>query len=110
MKPPRRDERSAPRGPQAMGDLVAGLMARSGYAQVQSADALQEAWAKAAGEEVAAHSRAGNVNRGKLEVWVENSAISQAISFQKREILKQLQNILPDRRIEEIRIKVGRIN
>ncbi|TWT38445.1 hypothetical protein Enr8_01370 [Blastopirellula retiformator] len=93
-----------------MGDLVAGLMARSGYGQVQSADALQEAWIQAAGEEFAAHSRAGNVNRGKLEVWVENSAISQAISFQKREILKQLQNIVPDRRIEEIRIKVGRIH
>ncbi|MFI4876955.1 MAG: DUF721 domain-containing protein [Blastopirellula sp. JB062] len=107
---PRRNERSGGGGPQAMGDLVAGLMARSGYAQVQSADALQTAWVEAAGEEFAAHSRAGNVNRGKLEVWVENSAISQAISFQKREILKHLQQALPDRRIEEIRIKVGRID
>ncbi|PQO47647.1 DUF721 domain-containing protein [Blastopirellula marina] len=107
---PRRNEPTGPRGPQGMGDLVAGLMARSGYAQIQSADALQEAWSQAAGQEIAAHSRAGNVNRGKFEVWVENSAISQAISFQKRQILKELQNILPDRRIEEIRIKVGRID
>lgn len=95
---------------QSIGGTLAQLMAKKGYAQVQTADACQKAWQVAAGEQLAKHSLAGNVTRGALLVMVSNSAVSQAISFQKSQILKSLQNQLPDHNITDLKIKVGRID
>lgn len=94
---------------QPMKSVVTRLMARQGYSQVQSADACQNAWKEAAGTQLAQHTRAGNVSRGKLLVLASNSAVLQAIMFQKRQILKTLQSLLPDHRIEDLKLKVGRI-
>ena len=45
--------------PQAIGDILAELMARRGYARVQSGQCCAEAWREAAGEALAARTRAG---------------------------------------------------
>jgi len=97
-------------GPQPMQQMLAQLMVKKGYAQVQTASACQDAWKKVAGEQLARHSQAGNVSRGALLVIVSNSAVSQAISFQKTQIVRQLQQELPDHGITELKIKVGRID
>ncbi|MGY8770954.1 MAG: DUF721 domain-containing protein [Pirellulales bacterium] len=93
-----------------MGDVLSGLMARRGYAQVQTAEDLQSAWQAAAGEKLAKNSRAGKVARGKLEVLVNNSAVIQAISFTKQQIIQKLQEALPNHGIEDLKVKVGNID
>lgn len=95
---------------QSIKGTLAQLMVKKGYSQVQSADACQAAWRVAAGEQLARHSIAGNVTRGCLLVVVSNSAVSQAISFQKSQILSALQKELPDHNITDLKIKVGRID
>jgi predicted nucleic acid-binding Zn ribbon protein len=95
------------RGPQAIGEVLAQLMAHRGFGRVRSASALEAAWARAAGPLVAEHTRVGAVRRGKLEVLVVHSALVQELGFQKAAILAALAKELPDERIVDLKFRVG---
>jgi predicted nucleic acid-binding Zn ribbon protein len=98
-----------PRGPEKIGNILAELMARRGYARVQSAQAYDVAWGKAAGPLAAQYSRVGSLRRGKLEVVVANSTLVQELTFQKPALLKTLAELLPDEAIKDLRFRVGAI-
>ena len=111
QRPHRRVGRDSPnRGPQKMADVIAGLMARRGYAQIKTSGACAEAWQQAAGANLGQHSRAGNVRRGVLEVMVRNSAVLQELTFNKEQLLAHLADLLPDQKIAELRFRVGQID
>jgi predicted nucleic acid-binding Zn ribbon protein len=93
--------------PQKMGDLLAELLARRGYAREQAARHYDAAWRQAAGELLARHTRVGTVRRGTLEVTVANSVLLQELTFQKHSILEQLARLLPEERIDKLRFRVG---
>jgi hypothetical protein len=102
------------RRPQRIGDILSELMARQGYARVQSGAALADAWRQAAGTlEVgplaADQTRAGALRRGTLEVLVGNSALVQELGFEKQSLLKNLARLLPDLKIKDIRFRVETI-
>jgi predicted nucleic acid-binding Zn ribbon protein len=99
----------APRGPQRAADIVAQLMARRGYGRLQAAAITHDAWAAAAGEKFAGHSRAGAVKRGTLEVLVRNSAVLQELTFEKKKVLKKLVALLPDEKISDLKFRVGSV-
>ena len=98
------------RGPERIGDVLAGLMARRGYARLDTASAFAESWEEAAGAKLAGKSRPGNVRRGVLEVMVENSAVMQELTFQKMQVLGALGRLLPDQKIRDLRFRVGQID
>ena len=97
------------RGPQAIGGVLSELMARHGYARVQSAAAYDAAWREAAGPLAAAYTRVGLLRRGTLEVVVANSTLVQELGFQKSALVKSLARLLPDEGIESLRFRVGSI-
>jgi predicted nucleic acid-binding Zn ribbon protein len=97
------------RGPKKIGDIVSNLLARKGYARVQAASACEEAWKEAAGK-LAAHSRPGLVKRGVLEVIFRNSAALQELTFQKKKLLKQLQQQLPEEQLTDVRFRIGSLD
>ena len=97
------------RGPQAIGNVLSELMARRGYARVQSAAAYDAAWREAAGPLVAAYTRVGSLRRGTLEVVVANSTLVQELGFQKSTLVKSLTRLLPDEGIENLRFRTGNI-
>ncbi len=97
------------KGPEPIGEILAQLMARRGFARVLSAEAFDSAWRAAAGETLAAFTRPGAVRRGKLEVTVANSTLVQELSFQKSRLLKSLAELLPDEKIEDLRFRVGSV-
>ncbi len=97
------------RGPKAIGDVLSELMARRGYARVQSAAAYDAAWREAAGPLAAKYSRVGLLRRGTLEVVVANSTLVQELAFQKAELLKSLAELLPREGIEGLRFRVGNV-
>jgi predicted nucleic acid-binding Zn ribbon protein len=99
-----------PRGPESIGNILAELMARRGFARVQSAAACEDAWRQAAGDLAARYTRVGSVRRGKLEVTVANSTLVQELSFQKAALLRKLSRLLPDERIRDLRFRVGPID
>ncbi len=95
--------------PKPIGNILAQLMARRGYARVESAGLSAEAWRQAAGEQLAALSRPGQVRRGVLEVLVTSSTLVQELGFQKQQLLKRLHELLPDEKIGDLRFRVGPI-
>jgi hypothetical protein len=99
--------RDQPRGPKRIGSVVARLMARTGYAQEQGSEALATAWAFAAPDHLAGHSRPGLVRRGVLDVFVTHSAIVQEMAFHKHEVLARLQAKLPTAGITDIRCRMA---
>ncbi len=105
----REQGRAVGRRPRRAGELVAQLLARSGYARVRSSSALDDAWREAAGELLAKHSRLGNVRRGVLQITVANSTMAQEFTFQKKQLLGRLARLLPDEKIRDLRFSTGRI-
>ena len=97
------------RGPQAIGNVLSELMARRGYARVQSAAAYDAAWREAAGPLASQYSRVGSLRRGTLDIVVANSTVVQELGFQKNALLKSLAVLLPDEGIENLRFRVGNI-
>jgi predicted nucleic acid-binding Zn ribbon protein len=98
------------RGPKAIGDVLSELMARRGYARVQSAATYEAAWREAAGPLAAKYTRVGLLRRGTLEVVVANSTLVQELGFQKTELLKTLSGLLPHEGIEGLRFRVGSVD
>ena len=96
-------------GPQHIGSILSELMARRGYARVQSAAAYDAAWREAAGKLAAEYTRVGSLRRGTLEVIVANSTLVQELGFQKPALLKTLAKLLPDEGIKDVRFRVGTI-
>jgi len=96
--------------PRQIGDVLSQLMARRGYARVQSAGACAEAWQQAAGEKIAAVTRATTVRRGVLEVLVKNSILAQELGFQKLALVKQLAELLPAEKIRDVKFRVGKLD
>lgn len=98
------------RGPERIGDVLAQLMARRGFAAVRAAVAYESAWREAAGELAAQYTRVTSIRRGNLEITVANSTLVQELSFRKPALLKALSSLLPDERIKDLRFRVGVID
>src|SRR5688572_25732651 len=90
-----------------MGNVLSQLLAKRGYAQIQTAASCDAAWREAVGERLAPHTRPGSVRRGVLEVLVRNSAVLQELSFVKTKIVKSLVKLVPDQNIRDVRFRVG---
>jgi predicted nucleic acid-binding Zn ribbon protein len=97
------------RSPQTIGNVLSELMSRRGYARVQGAAANADAWRQAVGPMIAAYTRVGQLRCGTLEVMVANSTLVQELGFQKRTLLKNLAELLPNEGIENLRFRVGNI-
>ena len=98
-----------PPGPEPISDILAQLMAQRGFTRTKTAANYEKAWREAAGELLAEHTRIGGVRRGRLEVIVAHSALAQELSFRKSAILKTLARLLPDEKINDLRVRVGMI-
>jgi predicted nucleic acid-binding Zn ribbon protein len=98
------------RGPTAIGDVLSELMARRGFARVQSSAHYESAWREAAGPVVSQYTRVGQLRRGALEIIVANSTLIQELGFQKSDLLQSLAKLLPDEGIKNLRFRVGRIS
>ena len=97
------------RQPRKIGRVVAQLMQRRGYAQIENARRLEEAWQSVIGD-LASFTRVGAVRRGTLEVLVASSLMMQELTFQKQRILQAMQQAYPEGKINKIRFRVGNTN
>jgi predicted nucleic acid-binding Zn ribbon protein len=96
--------------PKKLGDVLAQLIARRGYAREQSGTALETAWREAAGEHIAKYTFPGNMRGGTLEVTVVNNLLVQELGFQKADILERLAQSSPNLNIRDLRFRVGQVN
>jgi predicted nucleic acid-binding Zn ribbon protein len=98
------------RSPKRISNVLAQLVNRRGYAQIRAAGEREEAWEAVAGEQLAAVTQLSVLRRGVFEVIVANSLLIQELTFRKEELLRALQQILPDAGIKQLKFKVGNIN
>ena len=93
--------------PKALGNVMSQLLAKRGYAQVQSAALSAAAWREAVGDKLAADTRPGNVRRGVLEVLVRDSSTRHELAFLKAKIIKSLASSMPEQKIRDVKFRVG---
>jgi len=98
------------KSPQRIADTLSTLMARRGYAQVETAVLRQEAWIAAVGEKLAAHSRVGNIRGGVVEVTACNSAVLQELTFRKSDLIKKMAAALTDQKVSDMRFRIGTLS
>lgn len=96
--------------PRAIGELLTELMARRGFARVKGHAQCEQAWREAVGPFIAERSRIGASRRGVLEVVVASSMLVQEIGFQKTSVIAALRRLAPDEGINDLRVRVGRID
>jgi predicted nucleic acid-binding Zn ribbon protein len=96
--------------PKPVRNALSQLLAKKGYAQIQTANACTTAWREAVGEKIAASTRPGNVRRGILEVLVRNNAVLQDLAFLKTKAVRALTRLIPEQQIKDIRFRVGTID
>src|SRR5207249_9070483 len=95
--------------PKSVREVLSQLLAKKGYAQVQTAAGCDAAWREAVGQKLAGDTRPGNVNRGVLEVLVRNSVAAHELGFLKTKIVKMLTKLIPEQQIRDLRVRVGTI-
>lgn len=98
------------RSPKKIGNVIAQLVNRRGYAQIRAAGERDEAWEAAIGDDLASMTQVAALRRGTFEVVVANSLLMQELTFRKEALLRSLQTILPDAGIKQLKFKVGRID
>jgi predicted nucleic acid-binding Zn ribbon protein len=96
--------------PKAMRDVLSQLLAKRGYAHVQTAATCDEAWREAVGAQLAKDTRPGAVRRGTLEVLVRDSVTVQELGFVKTKIVKTLARLIPEQKIRDLRFRVGALD
>ena len=98
---------SRQRGPRKIGDVLANVLARRGYAQQETAKELETAWMTVAGVLLAKRSRAAQVKRGVFEVIVRDSATMQELTFKKKQLFRQLADRVPNLKLKDLRFRLG---
>lgn len=96
--------------PKPVREVLSQLLARQGYAQIQTAASCEAAWREAVGAKLAGNTRPGNVKRGVLEVLVRNSSVSSELAFLKSKIIKTFTKLVPEQQIRDVRFRVGTID
>lgn len=100
-------QRHSPFLAKPIGKAIRTVMARSGLGQTQAAQELQSAWEKAAGPSLSQASRPGKISRGVLQVFVRDSSALQELHLQRRQVLVQLQQLMPQLAVRDIKGRIG---
>ncbi len=103
-----RKQRNIP-PPQRVAEVVSRLLTKRGYTNVQAKSELESVWQAAAGPTIAKHTRPGSISRGTWEILVRNSSLIQELSFQQTQILRAVQQAVPQHKIAKLKFRVGPI-
>jgi predicted nucleic acid-binding Zn ribbon protein len=96
------------RGPENLGEILSRLFTARGWGRRQGRLQLEQAWAEAAGADVASQTSVGALRRGVLEVTVGNAVLLQELAhFHKRRLLEQLRRRLPGQTLTDLRFRAG---
>jgi predicted nucleic acid-binding Zn ribbon protein len=96
------------KGPELLGEILSRLFTARGWGRRQGRLRLEQAWAEAAGEEIAKHTRVAGLRRGVLEVEVANAVLMQELAhYHKRRLLESLRGRLPELTLTDLRFRAG---
>lgn len=96
--------------PKKVSGVINRLLAKKGIAQSQFNEELRTCWKNAAGDKWYQLTLPGKISRGVLEVTVANAMVNQQLTFKKRQLLKQMQQMMPESNLKDIRFRVGKVD
>lgn len=99
-----------PKGPEALGDILARLFTARGWGRRQDRLRLEDAWTAAmeACGLAAGQTQVGSLRRGVLDVVVGNGVLLQELAgFHKRRLLEQLRRRLSGISLTDLRFRAG---
>lgn len=93
-------------GPVKVGDLLGAILAKYGYADINTRRELEQAWAKTADEKIKKYTQLGGLKRGVLEVLVKHATVLQELEgFHKEELTRQMQKYLPPGMVKQLKFR-----
>jgi len=93
--------------PQHLSQSVSRLLSLRGLAQQRGHQELDVIWKQLVSAQVARQTRVLDVQRGILRIGVSNAPLlSELVSFQRAELLNQLQLKHPELNIHEIKFRL----
>ena len=96
-------------GPESIAEILARLFLQRSWGGTQRQHRLAEAWAKAAGPEIAKKTEPLALRRGIMEVAVADGILLQELAnFRKKALLAALQKALESETVKDIRFRTGR--
>ena len=93
--------------PQPIGSLLPGILKHVGEWHGVLCQ-VQDGWARLVGRRLAAHTKPVSLRRGRLIVHAERPGDNYTLSYQREQLLAQLQ-ALTDHKVEEMVIRPGSI-
>lgn len=93
--------------PKPLKTVLNRLLARQGYNQTLGDASLRELWERTVPRAWQANTRIKKLSRGVLEIMVDNPITLQQLEFGKHQMVKQLQQAAPEKRIKQIRLSLG---
>jgi predicted nucleic acid-binding Zn ribbon protein len=95
-------------GPERLSEILSQLFTARGWGRRQDRLRLEQAWAEAAGPEMAKQTRVNGLRRGLLEIEVGNGVLLQELAqFHKRRLLDQLKKKLAGVPLKDLRFRAG---
>lgn len=92
------------------GALLANLMAKRGFGEIQARGLDERHWQEAVGSEWAGDTRLGALKSGVLEVFVRHAIAIHELNFRKAEIIQNLKRLNPQKPIKNIRFKLDAVD
>ncbi|MCM8761243.1 MAG: DUF721 domain-containing protein, partial [Candidatus Omnitrophica bacterium] len=70
---------------------------------------IDEAWRRAAGDDAAKHSKPTTLKKAVITVSVDSSSWLYELTMRKKEILNKLEKAIPNKKIKDVRFRIGNI-
>jgi predicted nucleic acid-binding Zn ribbon protein len=87
-------------------NVLRQVIQRRGYAAIQSADQLRNAWEQIVGPQLAKQTQVGKIQRNQLLILASNKVVASELEFMKSQIVRQLQSQHPEFSIRSLKISV----
>jgi len=87
-------------------NVLRQVIQRRGYAALQSADQLRNAWAEIVGPQLAKQTQVGKIQRNHLLILASNKVVASELEFMKSQIVRHLQSQHPEFSIRSLKISV----
>ena len=89
-----------------IGSLVNQLMSRRGYAQGFASEEIHRVIATTVGTPLDSGFAVGKLKAGVLQVYASDSVTLQELNFQKRKILRNIQQDMPGNQVTDLRFRI----
>jgi predicted nucleic acid-binding Zn ribbon protein len=90
-----------------LGNVLKGLVQRLGIDREDETLRLAQEWSSMVGEDVAAHTRPGRLDKGTLVVFVDNSVwLSELTRHGKHRMLQNVQQRLGNRSVRDLVLRL----